>query len=110
MRFRRISNVKVIIPLILALSLALIVACGGAADPEDTTSDATPTSAPAPQPTSAPAATAAPAATSAPAATQAPAATTAPASGSAPAATPVSSTCGHYRACSGSGSVAHADR
>ena len=89
MRFRRISNVKVIIPLILALSLALIVACGGAADPEDTTSDATPTSAPAPQATSAPAATAAPAATSAPAATQAPAATTAPASGSAPAATPV---------------------
>ena len=62
MRFRRISNVKVIIPLILALSLALIVACGSAADPEDTTSDAAPTSAPAPQATSAPAATAAPAA------------------------------------------------
>jgi len=70
-RFRIISNVKVIIPLILALSLALIVACGSAADPEDTTSDAAPTSAPAPQATSAPAATAAPAATSAPAATQA---------------------------------------
>ena len=76
MGFRRLGYVKAIIPLILALALAAIVSCGGAAEDEPAT---------APAATQAPTATMAPAATTAPpAATRSPAATT-----SATAATPV---------------------
>ena len=83
MGFTSISNVKKILPLILALALALMVACSG--DTEDTNGGAAPTSAATPQAT----VTSAPAATSAPTTPQATVAGTVPSSGSAPAATPV---------------------
>ena len=75
-------NVKVIIPLILALALALVAACGG--DEATESAPAPTTGGTAPQATAAPAATAAPggpAPTTAPAATQSPAATAAPSGG-----------------------------
>ena len=86
----RFTNVKVLIPLILALALALVAACGG--DDATESAPAPTTGGASPQATSAPAATTAPggpAPTTAPGATQAPAATTAPSGGAAPAATAV---------------------